>query len=116
VLETSRNTGYLHFEGLACWLMGECLAAEDAAAAEPYIETAIEILQRIGARDDLARAMVTGAALRQAAGEVATASDLLDKAAAIFRTLGTLDEPGRVEAARTALDRGSRMPLSAVGS
>jgi hypothetical protein len=107
VLETSRETGYLHLEGLARWLMGECLMSEAPAAAERYIDTAIEILERIGARNDLARAMVSRAALRQAAGDVATARQLLDRAGAIFQALGTLDEPARVEAARAALDRGS---------
>ncbi len=112
VLETSRTTGYQHFEGAACWLMGECLAPESWASAEPYVETAIEILARIGARNDLARAMVTHAALRQAAGDIASARRLLGQAHAIFHALGTLDEPARVEAARAALDRGAPIGLS----
>ena len=53
-LETSRTTGYLHFEGLGCWLMRECLAPESPAMAEPYLKTAIAVLERIGARNDLA--------------------------------------------------------------
>jgi tetratricopeptide (TPR) repeat protein len=110
MLEPSRTMGYLHFEGLACWLMGECLAPEDPASAEPYIEAAMSIMQRMGARNELARAMVTRAALRQAAGDPATARHLLDRAATIFQALGTRDEPVRVEAARTALDRG--LPIS----
>ena len=36
---------------------------------------------------------------------------LLDEAQAIFKTLGTLDEPARVEAARDALDRDAPIPL-----
>jgi class 3 adenylate cyclase/tetratricopeptide (TPR) repeat protein len=114
--ETSRSMGYLHTEGLAGWLMGEYLAAADPSAAEPYIETAIEILERIGARNDLARAMVTRAALRQAAGDRATARELLDRAGAIFGELGTLDEPARVKAARAALDGGAPMPLLGTNS
>jgi hypothetical protein len=98
--------GYLHFEGTACWLMGECLAPEAPASAESYVEAAMKILERIGARNDLARAMVTRAALRQAAGDSAIAHDLLAQAGPIFHELGTLDEPARVEAARAALDRG----------
>ena len=112
-LETSRSTGYSQLEGVACWLMGECLALEAPAAAEPYVETAIGILEGIDARNDLARAMVTRAALRQAAGDLAKARQLLDQAAAIFRELGTLDEPTRVEAACAELDRGS--PISLLG-
>jgi class 3 adenylate cyclase/tetratricopeptide (TPR) repeat protein len=114
VIETSRNLGYLHFEGVACWVMGECLAPEAPASAEPYIETAMDILGRIGARNDLARAMVTRAALRQAAGDLATARELLEQAAAIFHELGTLDEPRRVEASRAALNRGS--PVGFLGT
>jgi len=113
LIETSRTMGYLHFEGLACWLMGECLAPEDPASAEPYVETAMGILERIGARNDLARALVTRAALRQAAGDLAAARDLLDRAHVIFQELGTLDEPARVKAALVALDRGSPIPLLA---
>jgi hypothetical protein len=116
LIETSRTMGYLHFEGTACWLMGECLAPEAPAAAEPYVEAAMEILDRIGARNDLARAMVTRAALRQAAGENTAARQLLVQAQAIFRALGTLGEPARTEAAMAALDRGEPIRLLASGS
>ena len=116
LLETSQDLGYLQFEGMACWLMGECLASEAPASAEPYVETAMGILERIGARNDLARAMVTRAALRQAVGDLATARELLERAGRIFHELGTLDEPARVEGARTALDRGAAIPLLGTSS
>ena len=111
ILEQSRDMGYFHFEGMACWLMGECLAPEDPNSAELYVEHAMDILERIGARNDLARAMVTRAALRQAAGDMAAARALLDRAYALFQALGTLDEPLRVEAARAALDHGAPIGL-----
>ncbi|MBV9816507.1 MAG: hypothetical protein JO229_12235, partial [Alphaproteobacteria bacterium] len=60
--------------------------------AEPYSRLRLETL----ARSELARAMVTRAALRQAAGDIAAPRLLLDEAAAIFQELGTLDEPTRV--------------------
>jgi class 3 adenylate cyclase/tetratricopeptide (TPR) repeat protein len=113
VLNTSRETGYLVFEGRACWLMGECLAHEAPAPAEDYAETAMRILERASARNDLAKAMVTRAALRQGGGDVATARRLLEEASAIFRAVGTLNEPARVEAALAALDRGSQIRLLA---
>ena len=116
VIETSRALGYLQLDGTACWLMAECLAREAPASAEPYVEIAMDILARIGARNDLARAMVTRAALRQAAGDFATGRKMLDRANGIFRELGTLDEPSRVEAARAALDRGASIPLLGMGS
>jgi class 3 adenylate cyclase/tetratricopeptide (TPR) repeat protein len=111
VLETSRKTGYLQFEGVACWLMGEYLAPEDPISAERNLELAMVILQRIGARNDFARAMVTRAALRQSAGDPMTARKLLDRAGEMFKELGTLDEPARVEAARAAIDKGSPIRL-----
>ena len=113
VLRASRETGYLYFEGLACWLMGECLAAETPTAAADWVEIAIRILEPIDARNDLAKAMVTRAALIQKDGEVATARQLLERADAIFRALGTRDEPAKVKGALDALDRGSQIRLLA---
>jgi hypothetical protein len=116
VLETSRPTGYLHYEALAHWLMGECLAPDGPAEAEPHIDAATEVLGRIGARNDLARAMLTGARLRQDRGDIAAARGLLAQAGAIFQALGTLDGPLQVTAARTALDRGAPIALLDGGS
>ena len=113
VLKQSRDMGYLHFEGVARWLIGECLAPEVAASAEPYVENAMAILERVGARNDLARAMVTRAALRQAVGDLAIAREFIEHAGAIFHELGTLDEQARVEAARSALNRGAAISLLA---
>jgi hypothetical protein len=116
VLKTSRQTGYLHYEGRACWMMAEYVAIEAPGAAADYAETATRIFERVGARNDLAKAMVTRSALRQRAGDVPTARRLLDQACAIFQDLGTLDEPARVKAALSALDRGSPIPLLAGAS
>ena len=113
VLETSRGMGYRQLEGIACWLTAECLAPDAPAEAEPHVETAMTILGRIGARNDLARAMLTRAALRQRAGDTAAAHNLLSQAGAICRALGTLDEPTRIEAARAALTRGEPIRLLA---
>jgi class 3 adenylate cyclase/tetratricopeptide (TPR) repeat protein len=113
ILEVSRASGYLHFEGRACWLMGDCFAAEDSMAAEDYIENAMRILEGVGARNDLAKAMLTRAALRQRAGDNVMARQLLERTRALFRELGTLDEPARVDAAVAALDSGAPIPLLA---
>ena len=115
LLATCRATGYVHYEGRACWLMSECLAAETPAAAEDYVVSAMRIFERVGARNDLARAMVTRAALRQGVGDVATARQLLDHAYSIFQALGTLDETAHAEAARASLDHGSSIRLLAEG-
>jgi hypothetical protein len=111
LLGTCRSAGYFHYEGRGCWLMAECLAREAPAIAEDYVETAIRIFELVGARNDLAKAMVTQAASRQRAGDVTKARRLLHQARAIFQALGTLGEPMRVEAALAALDRGERIHL-----
>jgi hypothetical protein len=67
------------------------------------------LLDHAGARNELARAMLTRAALRQRAGDAATARQLLRCASATFQELGTRGEPARVEAALAALDHG--MPI-----
>jgi tetratricopeptide (TPR) repeat protein len=117
VLSISRATGYLHYEAVAHRLMAECLEADEPAAAEEHVESALRVFEDIGARNDLAKALVTKAGLRQAAGDIATAGQLLHRAYGIFQALGTLDELARVEAALAALgphsrrrraDRGSR--------
>ena len=115
LLNICRNNGYLQLEGRACWLMADCLAAEAPAAAADYAETAMRILGEIGARNDLAKAMVTKAALRQRAGEVNGAHRLLDKAREIFEALGTLDGGAQVRSAITTLDHGGQIPLLADG-
>ena len=103
VLATSRATGYRQFEGRACWLMAECLATEAPLSAEQHVEAAMRIFEEIGARNDLARAMVTRAGLRQSAGDAAAARHLLDEAFRIFETLGTTDEQARVGQTLAAL-------------
>jgi hypothetical protein len=103
VLETSRATGYLQYEGRACWLMGECLAVEAPASAKDYVEIAIRIFDQIGARNDLAKAMVTCAALHQSAGEADRARQLFEEARGMFQTLGTRGEFTRIDAALAGL-------------
>jgi tetratricopeptide (TPR) repeat protein len=113
VLEGSKAKGYSQIEGRACWLMADCLAGEGSEAAAGYIERSMQILERVGGRSDLAKAMLTQAALRQRVGDTMEARRFLERASALFRELGTLDEPARVEAALAALDRGSPIALLA---
>jgi class 3 adenylate cyclase/tetratricopeptide (TPR) repeat protein len=113
VLNSSRSMGYVHCEGLASWLMGECLAAKASSAAVDYVDTALRILKATDARNDLAKAMVTRAAIYQASGDPAAARHTLNKAYELFAALGTQDEPTRVGAALAALSRGFPIPLLA---
>ena len=114
VLSMSRTTGNLHYEGRACWLMSECLATEVPASAEDHAEIAMRIFEEVGAQNDLAKAMLTRAALRQRAEDLFAARELLKQASAIFQELNTLDDSDRVRAALTALDRGC--PIQLLGS
>jgi class 3 adenylate cyclase/tetratricopeptide (TPR) repeat protein len=111
ILQASRATGYRLLEALACSLRGDSLAAEAPQTAEDHLETAMRIFEGAGARNDLAKAMVTRAALRQSAGDLATARQLLEQAQVIFETLGTRNESARVNEAIGALDRSNPIRL-----
>jgi hypothetical protein len=85
--------------------MADCLSTEAPGTAAAYVETALQVLDQVGARNDLAKAMVTKAALRRTAEDFVTARELLNQAHAIFKALGTRGEPVRVKAALVALDQ-----------
>jgi tetratricopeptide (TPR) repeat protein len=104
ILNESREAGYLHLEALACWLTGECLSPDAPEKAEGYVETALRMFAEIGARNDLAMALVSQAVLRKRAGDMLMARQLLNQAGEIFTTLGTRGEPARVETALAQLD------------
>jgi class 3 adenylate cyclase/tetratricopeptide (TPR) repeat protein len=102
VLSNSRALGYRYLEGLAEHLMAQCLVFEAPAVAVKHVTGAHRIFEAIGARNDLAKALVTRAKLSQK--DRVEARRLLSEAMAIFETLGTIDEPARVGAALAALD------------
>ena len=97
VLATSRELGYRHLEGVAGRLLGECLTSADPAEAARHLERATRILDDIGARNDLAKTLVAQAELARSGGGHVQAGELLDHALQIFQSLGTLDEPTRVQ-------------------
>ena len=107
VLTTSRAKGYRYVEGLAHRLLADCLAQASPAAATEHVDNARRIFASTDARNDLAKALVTRAGLFQNSGDLASARELLEEAAATFKTLGTLDEPIRVKEALGALEQGS---------
>jgi tetratricopeptide (TPR) repeat protein len=110
ILNESREAGYRHIEGLACWLMSDCLSCDDPGAAEEYVEQAIRIFEAIGARNDFAKALATRAGLLWHAGDSVAARQLFGEARDIFAVLGTRNEQTMVEKALGEVDRGS--PLS----
>jgi tetratricopeptide (TPR) repeat protein len=104
VLTTSRDGGYRHLEGVAERVLGEALAATRPEEAGQHLRIAATILDDIGARDELARALVGQARLSMAAGDVAEARPVLERALQLFEACGTLDEPPRVRQMLTSLD------------
>ncbi len=107
VLTTSREKGYRYVEGLAHRLLAECLAQESPKVAAEHVDAAQRIFVSTDAQNDLAKALVTRAGLCRNSGDLASARELLEEAAAIFKALGTLDEPIRVKEALGALEEGS---------
>jgi tetratricopeptide (TPR) repeat protein len=107
ILNESREADYRHIEGLACWLMSDCLGRDDPGAAEEYVEQAIRIFEAIGARNDFAKALATRAGLLWRAGDSVAARRLFGEARDIFAELGTRDEQALVEDALGELGRGS---------
>jgi tetratricopeptide (TPR) repeat protein len=98
VLSVTQSAGYVHFEGIAHRLISECLASAAPVEADEHVESALRILDRTGARNDFAKALVTKAKLRHAEGSDRISRQLLDQAYAIFRNLDTRDELARVKA------------------
>ncbi len=109
ILNESREAGYRHIEGLACWLMSDCLGRDDPGAAEEYVEQAIRIFEAIGARNDFAKALATRAGLLWKAGDSVAARQLFGEARDIFAILGTRDEQAMVEDALGELDHGAAL-------
>jgi class 3 adenylate cyclase/tetratricopeptide (TPR) repeat protein len=107
VLSATQAAGYVHFEGVAHRLISECLVGEASVEADEHLKAAIRILDRAGARNDFAKALVTKAKLCQTAGDDRISRQLLEEAYAIFRNLGTRDEPVRVKAALAKLEHGA---------
>jgi tetratricopeptide (TPR) repeat protein len=103
VLSTTSKLGYRHLEGVAERLFAESLFHDDRIAAETRVERAIGILEPIGAQNELAKALVDQAELRRLAGDLPRAREGLERALAIFESLGTLHEPKRVRAMLGAL-------------
>jgi class 3 adenylate cyclase/tetratricopeptide (TPR) repeat protein len=96
VLATARDRGYPHVEGVATRLLAEACMEDDPAAAAKHFESATALLDRIGARNQVAKALEKQAALRRAAGDRSGAEALLARARTLFETLGTIDAVDRV--------------------
>jgi tetratricopeptide (TPR) repeat protein len=100
---TSSEFGYRFVEGVAARLLGECVAPTDPAAGARYLEDAVRALDAVGARNEVAKALVAQAELKGAAGDPEGAKALLERALALFEALGTLGEPRRCGTPSTPL-------------
>jgi tetratricopeptide (TPR) repeat protein len=97
VLTTSKEAGYRHLAGVAERCLGASLVTHDPAAAAGHLEVALQILTEVGARNEVAKALVTQATLQRATGDASGARCRLERALTLFETLGTLDELQRVQ-------------------
>jgi hypothetical protein len=102
----SRELGYLHLEGWAERLLGECVGLDDPIVAAAHLSRAAGILEKTGARNELAKTLVAQAELQRAAGDSVAARGLLERALKIFDALGTLDGPDRARALLAELGAG----------
>ena len=102
LLATCREVGYRHLQGIAHRLLGECIGA--GALAAGHLETARRLLERVGARNELGKALRARAEVARRDGEHGAARDGFEQAHALFEELGTLDEPARVRVALATLD------------
>ncbi len=102
ILAASAENGYRHLEGVAERLLGAVLAPA-VPSALAHLERGMEILAAMGARNDVAKALVTRAELCRTAGDVESARRWLEQAEEIFQALGTLDGHVATQAVRAAL-------------
>jgi tetratricopeptide (TPR) repeat protein len=101
-LETIRKGGARYAEGIAARIVGESMVAADAPAAAAHLDLAVAILDEIGARPELARALAARGLLHERRGDRASARAALERALAIVETAGTPQDRQRI---RAALDR-----------
>jgi tetratricopeptide (TPR) repeat protein len=99
VLTVARQLGYRHLEAVAQATLGEALVDADPGEAARALNAAGEVLEEMGALNDLARVKAAQAQLARAGGDGAGAITLLTSAVRLYEALGTIDEVARVRAA-----------------
>jgi class 3 adenylate cyclase/tetratricopeptide (TPR) repeat protein len=111
-LETAERCGMKFFLGSTHRLLGEmALTTGPTQAEEPlaasHFEKSIAVLREIQAENELALAYAAYGRLHQQQGDVTQARTYLTQALEIFKRLGTLGEPGKVQQTLSALPAGS---------
>lgn len=107
-LAAARRAGYRHVEGIALAVLGDALSASDPVAAPAVLSSALDVLEEVGAMNDVARVKVAQARLARGAGDRAGERALLRGALGLFEALETMDE---AEGVRAALSRSEGRPL-----
>jgi class 3 adenylate cyclase/tetratricopeptide (TPR) repeat protein len=92
-LTAAETYGYRHLEGLAHRMIGESLASMDGPQSKQHLESAVQLLAAVGARNDAAKARVLLA--RRSSDKL---HGLLAEALHDFEALGTVDEIARTRA------------------
>jgi hypothetical protein len=95
----ARQLGYRHLEAVARAVLGESLVEADPTEAAAALGVAGDVLEEVGALNDLARVKAAQGRLARERGETAQAITLLTSAERLFETLGTTDEAAAVRAA-----------------
>jgi class 3 adenylate cyclase/tetratricopeptide (TPR) repeat protein len=111
VLAYTRENEYRLVTGVAERLLGEALGPEDPAALE-HLAVAAEILEEMGARNEIAEVLVAKAACHRVARDLKGARAELEQALAIFTSLGTIDGRRRAAGLLESLPNG---PASGTG-
>jgi hypothetical protein len=90
------EAGYRYQEAVVTRLLGEVLVHEDLPRAESTLRSAARVLEEIGARNDLAKGLLTLAEIRWQAGDRVDCLQLLARAQETFEECGTVDELRRL--------------------
>lgn len=92
-LEVSNKSGFMHWKGMALRVLGEIYGVSEFHKARKYIEDSINILKKIGAKNELAKSYLSLGKLYKEKGERVKAKKCITQALNLFEKLGTLHEP-----------------------
>ena len=98
VLATSVELGYRHLEGVAHRLLGDCLYRTDVTAAAVHLGAAIDILQSVDARSELAKTWLTATTFPNSLVDAGRVPSVRNAALATLRDLGTVPDVSSMNA------------------
>ncbi len=101
-LALDRALGYRHLEGITLRLLGQALSRHDPAAAAAHLDGALDVLEEVGARNEVAKTLGAQGDLLASGGAGGAAPLLWARALGICEELGTVDEARRLRAALAA--------------